>query len=250
MHPLENSWAVDAMIRSYNHVHNAAFNARYEDLGGVGVSYYGKQPNAPVKMEFLAFDPDPVVVTAKVNSYPKKTDDKFVLTTFHDEPIDTSKPQYTALGYEFVETAMLMGLPLPVKLSRGWTHVFKIDSLDEIEFANQGLSLGGEKIPPEVHGDPHILNFYAQLEHRAVGWAQLVTISEGIGYVNQVYTLPVYRQRGIGTRLLRRVHQEANHLGLKHMVLLASQMGMTLFRRAGYTPLAYLSLFRPREETA
>jgi GNAT superfamily N-acetyltransferase len=66
-----------------------------------------------------------------------------------------------------------------------------------------------------------------------------------VGYLNQLYTLPVFRQRGIGARMLRRVHQEANHLGLRHMVLLASEMGMSLFRRADYQPLAYLSVFRP-----
>ena len=238
------------MIRSYNHVYHVAYNARYEDLGGVGVSYYGKKPVASFKMEFLAYDPDPVVVMAKINSYPKKPADKFVLNTFHSEPNNALKAQYFALGYEFVETAMLMGLPLPVKTTRGWTHVHKIDSLEEIEFANEGLALGGEKIPLQLHGDPHILNFYAQLEHRAVGWTQLVTLYEGVGYINQLYTLPVYRRRGIGTRLLRRVHQEANHLGLKNMVLLASEMGMSLYRRAGYRPLAYLSVFRPSQETA
>jgi GNAT superfamily N-acetyltransferase len=248
--PLENSWAIEAMIHSYSHVYHAAYNARYEDLGGVGVSYYGKNPLAPFQMEFLAYDPDPVVVMAKINSYPKKTGDKFVITTFHSEPNNALKTQYFALGYDFIETAMLMGLPLPVKTPRGWTHVHKIGSLEEIEFANEGLSLGEQKIPTQVHGDPHIVNFYAQLEHRAVGWAQLVTVYEGIGYLNQLYTLPVYRQRGIGMRLLRRVHQEANHLGLTRMVLLASEMGMSLFRRAGYRPLAYLSMFRPREETA
>jgi GNAT superfamily N-acetyltransferase len=249
---LENDWAVKALIRSYNHVYQVAYQSRYEDLGGVSVSYYGdKVPGVPFQMEFLAVDMDPVVVSAGINSYSKKPGEKFVLNAFHSEPTQPElKAQYQSLGYEFVETAMIMGLPLPVKTPRGWTHVHKIDSLEEIEFANQGLALGGEHIPPKIFGDPHIINFYAQLEHRAVGWTQLVTICEGIGYVNQLYTLPVYRCRGIGTRLLRRVHQEANHLGLRQMVLLASAMSMSLFRRAGYQPLAYLSVFRPSEQAA
>jgi GNAT superfamily N-acetyltransferase len=197
-------------------------------------------------MEFLAVEPDPVAVCARINSYPKKPCDKFMLNTFHTELSQpTLRAQYQALGYEFVETAMIMELPLPVKTSRGWTHVHKIAAPEEIEFANHGLSLGGEHIPPKTFGDPHIINFYAQLEHRAVGWAQLITVCEGVGYLNQLYTLPVYRQRGVGTRLLRRAHQEANHLGLNHMLLLASEMGMQLYRRAGYRPVAYLSVFQP-----
>lgn len=251
MLPLQHSWAVEAMIRSYNHVYHVAYGSRYSDLGGVGVSHYGKVPFTDMRMEFLAYDPDPVVVTAKINAYPKKPGDKFAVNVFHDAPNNTDlRQQYKALGYEFAETAMIMGLPLPVKTQRGWTHVHKISTLEEIEFANEGLAPGHEHIPTNLHGDPHIINFYAQLEHRAVGWTQLVTVYNGVGYVNQLYTLPIYRQRGIGTRLLRRVHQEANHLGLRQMVLLASEMGMQLYRRAGYKPLAYLSVFRPCGDTA
>lgn len=247
MLPFANSWAVEAMIRSYNHVYHVAYGSHYEDLGGVGVSYYGHVPFTDMRMEFLAYDPDPVVVMAKVNSYPKKPDDTFVINTFHDQPNNTGlKRQYEELGYEFVETAMILGLPLPVKTPRGWTHVHKIESLEAVEFANEGLAEGNEHISPKLVGDPHIVNFYAELEHRAVGWTQLVTAYDGIGYINQLYTLPVFRRRGIGARLLRRAHQEANHLGLRHMVLLASEMGMSLYRHAGYEPVAYLSVFRPK----
>ena len=246
--PPSNPWAIEALIRSHNHVYQAAYHSRYEDLGGVGVCRYkNKVPGLSFQMEFLAVEPDPVVVCARINSYPKKPGEKFVLNVFHSGPTQPElKDQYLALGYAFVETAMIMGLPLPVRTSRGWTHVHKINAPEEIEFANKGLALGGEHIPPKIFGDPHILNFYAQLEHRAVGWAQLVTVCEGIGYLNQLYTLPVYRRRGIGTRMMRRVHQEANHLGLRHMLLLASEMGMSLYRRAGYQPLAYLSVFQPQ----
>ena len=247
---LENEWAVEVLVRSNNYVYQVAYQSRYEDLGGVSVSYYDdKVPGLPFQMEFLAIDMEPVVVNARINSYPKKPGEKFVLNTFHSEPNQPErKAQYQSLGYEFVETAMILGLPLPVKTQRGWTHVHKINAPEEIEFANKGLALGGEHIPPQIFGDPHIVNFYAQLEHRAVGWTQLVTICEGIGYLNQLYTLPIYRRRGIGMRMLRRVHQEANHLGLRHMVLLASEMGMSLYRRADYQPLAYLSVFRPSEQ--
>lgn len=248
---IENGWAIEALIHSYNHVYQVAYRSHYEDLGGVRVSYYGdKLPGLSFQMEFLAVDPDPGAVNALIKSYPKKPGEKFVLNTFHTVPAQPEvKAQYISLGYEFVETGMIMGLPLPVKIPRGWTHIHKIEAPEEIEFANQGLAVGGEYIPPQTFGDPHILNFYAQLEHRAVGWTQLVTIWEGIGYLNQLYTLPVYRRRGIGTRMLRRAHQEANHLGLRHMLLLASEMGMSLYRRANYQPLAYLSVFRPRGQT-
>lgn len=251
MSSLQNSWAVEALIQSHNYVYRRAWHTRREDLEGVSVCHYkNRAPGISIQMEFMAVEQDPVVVAARVNSYPKKPAERFILDVFHAEPAQPElKTQYLALGYDFVETNMLLGLPLPVKTSRGWTHVHKINSLEEVEFANRGLSLDGEHIPPQVFGDPHIVNFYAQLEHRAVGWTQLVTVCEGIGFLNKLYTLPVYRRRGIGTRLLRRAHQEANHLGLRHMILLASEMGMSLYRRAGYRPLAYLSMFRPSAQS-
>lgn len=247
MFPLSTSRAINAFICSRNHVYQAAYHAHTEDLGGVSLSYYGDQAlGQPLQMEFLAVESDPAVVCARIDSCAKQHDERFVLNTFHAElPRPSLKAQYQSLGYEFVETAMIMELSLPIKTLRGWTHIHKIGAPDEIEFVNQGLSPGGEHIPPEVFGDPYILNFYAQLEHRAVGWTQLVTACDGFGCITQLYTLPVYRQRGIGTRMLRRVHQEANHLELHHMLLLASEMGMSLFRRAGYRPLAYLSVYRP-----
>lgn len=245
MLPLTNSWAIEAMIRCYNHVYHVAYGSEYEDLGGVGVSYYGNASFTPLKMEFLAYDPDPVVVIAKVNSYPKKPEDKFVINSFHEQPNNSElKRQFHELGYEIVETAMIMGLELTSEPSQGWTNVHKVAGMEQIEFVNQGLADGNEQIPPKVHGDASIVNFYAELEHRAVGWAQLVTAYEDVGYINQIYTLPVFRQRGIGTRLLKRLHQEASVLGIHRMVLLASEMGMGLYRRAGYQPLAYLSVFR------
>lgn len=247
MAPLQNSWAVEALIQSHNYVHRRAWHTRHEDLEGVNVCHYkNRAPGIPFQMEFMAVEQDPVVVVGRINSYPKKPGETFILNVFHPEPSQpVLKAQYHSLGYDFVETAALLGLSLPVKTSRGWTHVHRVNSLEEIEFANRGLALGGEHIPPQIFGDAHIVNFYAQLEHRAVGWTQLVAVCEGIGFLNKLYTLPVYRRRGIGTRLLRRAHQEANHLGLHHMVLLASEMGMSIFRRAGYRPLAYLSVFRP-----
>lgn len=247
--PLSKEKAVDALIRSHNHVYRTAYRTHWEDLDGVSVSYYGNRvPGLAFQLEFLTYAQDPVIVIGRVNSYPRKPNEKLILNVFHDDPSDAElKMQYHSFGYEFVETAAILGLPLPVKTPRGWTHVHKISSVEEIQFANQGLAVGGEHIPPATFGDAHIVNFYAQLEHRAVGWTQLVTVCDGIGYLNQLYTLPIYRLRGIGTRLLRRAHQEANHLGLKHMVLLASEMGMSLYRRAGYRPLAYLSVFKPEE---
>lgn len=97
-------------------------------------------------------------------------------------------------------------------------------------------------------GEPNIHIYNAQMEDRAVGRAQLVTVHDGVGYINQMYTSPVFRKRGIAAALLKRNGREASALGLQRMALSPSEMSMSMCRRAGCQALVYLSGFRPKEE--
>ena len=47
------------------------------------------------------------------------------------------------------------------------------------------------------------------------------------------------------TALVQHVHAYANELGLKRMVLVPSNLGLHVYRRLGYQPLLYFSVFRP-----
>lgn len=246
--PASGAWAIEAMIASYNYVYQVTYNSTYEDLGTIGVSNYGAAPIASFEMEVLAFDKDPLNIQKAILSYPKLRGKRYVINVFHATPSDTGlKYRYNALGYDFVHTSPILGRALPVVTHGRLLHVHKVENIDHINFANRFLAEHGEHIPPQTLGEPHIYNYYAQLEHRAVGWAQLVTVYDGVGYINQMYTSPVFRKRGIATALLKRIHREAHALGLRRMALIPSDMSMSLYRRAGYHALAYLSVFRPKE---
>ncbi|MBN1412630.1 MAG: GNAT family N-acetyltransferase [Spirochaetales bacterium] len=58
-----------------------------------------------------------------------------------------------------------------------------------------------------------------------------------IGYIMNMYTLPDYRNKGIGTELFKRIAQEAIDLGCKKLSLHATEMGTRLYRKFGFEEL-------------
>jgi GNAT superfamily N-acetyltransferase len=73
-----------------------------------------------------------------------------------------------------------------------------------------------------------------------------VTKYGGVGYINQLFVLEEYRKRRYATTLVHAAHSEAIRLGVKKMVAIPSDMSLHLFRRMGYRPLLYFSVFRPK----
>ncbi|MBN1221601.1 MAG: GNAT family N-acetyltransferase [Candidatus Aminicenantes bacterium] len=55
-----------------------------------------------------------------------------------------------------------------------------------------------------------------------------------LGYILNLYTIPELRGRGICTRLLHELIEEAKSLGLSYIHLHASEDGMNIYRRAGF----------------
>ncbi len=56
-----------------------------------------------------------------------------------------------------------------------------------------------------------------------------------LGYVLNLYTIPEARRKGIGTRLLNELIEEAGSLGLKYLHLHSSEDGTNMYRKAGFT---------------
>ncbi len=55
-----------------------------------------------------------------------------------------------------------------------------------------------------------------------------------LGYLLNIYTIPEARKKGIATRLLNELINEAKLLGLKYLHLHASKDGEPIYRRAGF----------------
>lgn len=239
-------WAIEAMIASYNHVYKVVHGTTYETRGVIGVSDYGDIPIASFQLEFLALDDDPQVVVDAIRDY-RTGNRSYVLDVFH-EPLSVPelKAQYAELGYEFLRTGPILGIELPAPVRGDISFIKSAETREQVGFANGDLAPENENIPLETLADPNIKNFYAELDGHCAGWAQLVTVYPGTGYVNQLYTLEKYRGRKIGTALIERIHAECDQRGLGRIALISSEMAMGLYRRLGYRPLAYFTVFRPK----
>ena len=243
---IENWWAAEAMIASYNHVYQVTHKTEYKVHGPIGVSIYDGAPIASHQYEFLALSADAQSVMDAVLSYPIPDDKHYIIDVFHPAPSDPAlKEQYTKFAHEFARTGPILGLDLPAKATTIPSNVHKAVTIQETETANHNLTTEGERIYVQTLRDEHIHSFYVEHEGESVGWLQLVTKYQDVGYINQLHVLKNYRNRKYGTALVQHAHAEAIKLGLKRMVAIPSDEAMHLYRRLGYKPLLYFSAFQP-----
>jgi GNAT superfamily N-acetyltransferase len=244
---IENWWAVEAMIASYNHVYQVVYKTHYEEHGAIGVSIYNDAPVASFHYEFLALSADLQAVTTALEAYPIPDGKKHIVNIFHPTPADHDlKEHFRQLDLEFVRTGPILGYHLPLKVSTIPLNVHKAKTLQHTEAANNSLTSEGERIHVQTLRDKHIHNFFIKEDGQAAGWVQLVTKSNGVGYINQLYVMKEFRKRKFAITLVNAAHAEALKLGIRNMVTIPSDMSMHLFRRMGYRPLLYFSVFRPK----
>jgi GNAT superfamily N-acetyltransferase len=244
---IENWWAVEAMIASYNHVYQVTYKTKYKVQGPIGISIYEGAPIASFQYEFLALSMDAKAVMDAVLAYDIPNEKQYIIDVFHPLPHNPAlKEQYTKFSHEFVRTGPILGLDLPTKVKTTSIDIYHVTTLQQAETANHYLTAEGERIHAQTLRDQHIHSFYAQVDGKAVGWLQLVTKYPEVGYINQLYVLRAFRNQKIGTALVQRAHAFAIEWGLKRMALIPSDMAIPLYRRLGYRPLLYFSAFRPK----
>jgi len=242
---IEHWSAVEAMIASYNHVYQVTYKTRYESRGPVGISIYDGAPIASYQYEFLALSADSRAVLDAVFAYPIAEDKQYIIDVFHPKPSSPElKQHYTRHGYEFVRTGPILGMNLPHKIQAAPANVYKATTIKQAENANHTLTAEGERIHVATLRDKHIHSFYVTAGGETVGWVQLVTVYPDVGYINQLYVLEAHRKSKLGTALVQQVHLQARELGLKRVVLIPSAMSIPLYRRLGYRPLLYFSVFQ------
>jgi len=244
---IENWWAVEAMIASYNHVYQTVYNTQYEEHGPIGVSIYNDAPIASFHYEFLALSADLQAVTDALEAYPIPDGKNHIINIFHPAPAAPAlKEHFAQQGLEFVRTGPILGFHLPMKVSTIPLNIHKAKTLQHTEAANNNLTAEGERIHVQTLRDKHIHNFYVKEDGQAAGWIQLVTKSPNVGYINQLYVMKDFRKRKFATTLINAVQAEALKLGIKKMVAIPSDMSLHVFRRMGYRPLLFFSAFQPK----
>jgi hypothetical protein len=85
---IENWWAAEAMIASFNHVYQVTHKTKYKVHGPIGVSIYDGAPIASYQYEILALSADPQSVMDAVLAYPVPDNKDYIIEVFHHEPTD------------------------------------------------------------------------------------------------------------------------------------------------------------------
>lgn len=246
---LPNRWAGEAFLKSYADIFSAIYDSTHTDLGPVLVADYDDVEVASFQYEFFALEADPSAVVEAIRNYPMRPGDTYVLNTAHAEEIpDTVTNQYPSLGYEYSNNYLLAGIELPAPLKVPEIPVHEVTRTAQAMFVNE-THLQYEPMPAHLVSEPHIRQFYAELDGQAVGWIQLINTVPEIVYINNLYTLPAYRRRGVAGALLNRVHLECAALGIKWIILIPSVMALSFYGRHGYQPLLYFTVWRPADES-
>lgn len=240
---LKNRWAAEAFLKSYTEIFAAIYDTTTQDLGAVQVAYYGDAEVASFQMEFFAVEAEPSAVLEAIRAYPIQPDETYVLNVAHaDETPDTT---YANLGYQYQRTYPLYGIESPPALDVPKIAVFEVKRPAQAMYVNE-THLQHEPMPVHIVGHPAIRQFFAKIEGQAVGWIQVIQAVPNIAYINNLYTLPDFRRRGVAGALLNRVHQVGVENGVTRILLIPSEMAKHFYATHGYQPLLYFSVWRVR----
>ncbi|MBI5931263.1 MAG: GNAT family N-acetyltransferase [Chloroflexi bacterium] len=242
---LVNRWAADAFLKSYTEIFAAIYDTTTSNLGAVQVAYYGDTEVASFELEFFAVDAEPAAVVEAVRSYPIQPHETYVLNVA--QPNETPDTTYTRLGFQYKRTYPLYGIEHPAALDVGKIAVFEVKRPAQAMYVNE-THMQHEPMPVHIVGEPNIRQFFAKIDGQAVGWIQLIQTVPNIAYINNLYTLPDFRRRGVAGALLNRVHQVCTEDGITQILLVPSEMAQHFYTTHGYQPLLYFSVWRPAEQ--
>ena len=88
------------------------------------------------------------------------------------------------------------------------------------------------------------ISWIAEADGRIIGTSGLCfyslapsfkNMSGGVAYIQNMYTLPEYRGRGVAKVLFAKVLSEAKELGYKKISLHATEMGRPIYEKFGFT---------------
>jgi predicted GNAT family N-acyltransferase len=74
----------------------------------------------------------------------------------------------------------------------------------------------------------------AEIDGRVVGTGRLVLEGDQAGHIGRIAVLPDYRHRGIATRIIAMLEQQASARGFNHITLHAQTYVRELYEKCGY----------------
>jgi GNAT superfamily N-acetyltransferase len=229
-------------IVSLSHLFNTTYKSKHNATEGVHIVDYRDSlyPTEDVEVAYTIID-SPISIFRKVTD----SSARHIVNVFHD--IGTAQAMrdiYETDGYRYQYTAPLQRIELPAPLETTLTVEEALDA-DDVNWTNESLKDSQRTMPIEGIGDPMIRRFYATMDDKAIGWAQLVNaVMPGTAYIGEMYTLPDYRNQGVASALLNRIHEEAYVTDCNHVLLVPSREAVQFYNQFGYKTVAEFSVFK------
>lgn len=245
---LNNHWAADAFVASFIHSFCVIYASSSADIGTVTALRYGPQYRDTLfRVEFIAIETAPCEVAQAIQSYSLNPGETHGINVFH-ETGQTKQivAEYASLGYTYEYTNAVLGMRLPAAavVASSPIAIHEVATRAQVEFVN-ATHQQDQPMRPQLIGDAQIRPFYAEFEAKAVGWAMLITAYPGVAYLSDMFTLPLYRRRGVARSLLARLQIEAAAAGAGHLILVPSFTAWNYYQKLGYEPLVSFSVFKP-----
>jgi GNAT superfamily N-acetyltransferase len=87
----------------------------------------------------------------------------------------------------------------------------------------------------------------AEAEGQLIAWARIAQVRETVAWVDDLFTLPEHRKRGVMTHLMNFAYNDSSSFGVRETVLLCSSENHGFHLKNGYAIVAQKLRFEPRK---
>jgi GNAT superfamily N-acetyltransferase len=155
--------------------------------------------------------------------------------------------QYAALGFTLTSTYFLMARAFitasDLTSSLTCWRVETLIQAEQISKAAREILLSTRDLPPRQLG---VRLYGAEAEGQLIAWARIAQVRETAAWVDNLFTLPEYRKRGVMTHLMNFAYNDSSSFGVQETVLLCSSENHGFHLRNGYAVVAHKLRFAPR----
>jgi GNAT superfamily N-acetyltransferase len=162
------------------------------------------------------------------------------LTLIGDEAIDGLGEARHSLHRLADEYLMEAQLPLRAAVAPG-IRVNTLVDPNEIDTVNASGAF--TPIPKAAARRGSAVFFRAMIDEVVAATARYGHAHPDLAIVDQVFTLPEFRRRGLAEALLARMGEQAARDGDKRMLLISSEQGRGLYERVGFRMVAPVAVF-------
>lgn len=163
------------------------------------------------------------------------------LTVFSDNPKQTVS-DYQSLGYLFSHREYLMALNLsnfhPIRQPDYIKQILDREKAFAVNF-----HFAKEAINIDALAQPNLYQYCVIKSKLPVAYGRFSLVSE-VACLDNIYTSPVHRGKGLGKSLVRTMLTCAKESGANRSILAASEMGQPMYLKLGYSELIHILIFQ------